>query len=136
MIRETVCAALCALFATGAQAALATVLPPHNWITPARALSETTSGRVAYYTGNDLYELCQKDEFTCTVYIQGVIDGQMSAVVGTSRTVAYCIPHTGSTPKQVKDVVLAFLTANPGNRHRMAGGLVASALANTWARCP
>lgn len=117
--------------ATTAQAA--DPLPPHNWTTPPHRSAQST-GRVAYYTGNSLFDLCRKDEFSCTVYIQGVLDGQFSTIVATSRDVAYCIPES-SKPQQVKDVVVAYLTAHPERRHLLAAGLITNALADAWPQC-
>jgi hypothetical protein len=131
MIRRLV--ALVFLLAS-TKARAADQLPPHNWITPPHAATRMTVGRVAYYEGNELHELCQKDEVSCTTYILGVIDGQFSVIIGTSRDVAYCIP-SGSKAKQVKDVVVAYLTAHPESRHLLASGLITNALAGAWPQC-
>lgn len=120
-----------ALAATAAHAA-DPPLPSHNWITPPDRTS--TSDRIAYIDGNKLFEYCRTNEFGCILYIQGVVDGQLAAVVATNRDVAYCIPM-GSTAGQVKDVVMAFLTAHPERRHLMGGVIVANALSNAWPQC-
>jgi Rap1a immunity proteins len=134
MVRTMVSALSCALLVASVQVAEAQPLPPFNWTTPPER-PNGSPGRMVYYMGNDLFDLCQKNEFACIVFIQGVADGQMSAVWGTNRDVAYCIPQ-GSTGKQVKDVVVAYLAAHPESRHFLASTLVAAALAQAWPQCP
>lgn len=107
-------------------------LPAHNSITPPDRGG--APGRYSYVTGNLLLEYCQKSENACIGYIQGVVDGQLAAITGTSRDVAYCIPD-GSTTGQVKDVVVGYLTKHPESRHELAGILVAAALAQAWPQC-
>jgi hypothetical protein len=134
MIRTLGAAVALSGIAAIAHAAPAQPLQSHSWINPPSHQREGPQNRIVYYKGNDLYDLCQQDLWGCTVFIQGVIDGQMAAVMGTNRDVAYCIPQ-GSEPAQVRDVVVAFLTAHPENRHMMAGSLVAAALTQAWPQC-
>jgi hypothetical protein len=119
-------AALCA------PAAVAQPVLPHNWITPPARPGNPS--RVTYFDGASLLERCMDDEHDCVVYVQGVVDGQFATILRTNRDVAYCIPN-GSTPRQVKDVVVTFLKAHPDERQLRAGALVAMALAETWPQC-
>ena len=119
-------------FATAAQAQ---PLPPHNWTTPPHlTLPGVPANRMTYYRGNDLHGLCQQRLDVCTIYIQGVIDGHFAAIIRTSRDLAYCIP-VSSTPDQVRDVVVQYLTAHPESRHELAGQLILRALAGAWPQC-
>jgi hypothetical protein len=113
--------------------AVAQTTPSHNWITPPDKPSAKV-GRIAYYTGNTLLELCESSEVACTAYILGAADGQFSTTIATSRDLAYCIPD-GSTAAQLRDVVLRYLRQHPEERHRLAAVLVASALAGAWPQC-
>lgn len=123
---------LVAALASASPALAAEPLPPHNWMTPADRTE--SGGRVAYYKGNDLHELCKDFPTECRIYVQGVVDGQLAAVMATSRDVAYCIPEA-STPDQVKDVVFRYLEEHPERRHQMAGSLIANALSDAWPQC-
>lgn len=108
--------------------------PEHNWMNPPSKKTNGPAPRIMYYTGNALYELCERNEAACTTYIQGVSDGISATTFGTSRDVAYCIP-AGSTAKQVHDVVLQYLAAHPADRNELASALIALALSEAWPQC-
>ena len=114
-------------------AATASQLPAHNWTTPPRkATADALS--INYYDGNKLLEVCRSDDYQCATYVVGVTDGQLAAIVATSRTRAYCIPK-GATSEQVKDVVVKYLIDHPQERHLLGGILVAEALSQAWPQC-
>ena len=108
--------------------------PEHNWITPPDRPNESSMVQ-SYYDGNKLLDLCRRDEGLCVSYVVGVTDGQLSAVVATSRTRPYCIP-LNSTSQQVKDVVVKFLNDHPEERHLLGSTVVAEALSQVWPSCP
>jgi hypothetical protein len=118
-----------------ALAAVSPAKPPaHNWISPPRRPGESLTVK-GYYDGNTLLDLCRRDDNLCIAYVVGVVDGQLSAIVGTSRTLPYCTP-VNSTSGQVKDVVVKFLNDHPEERHLLGSVLVAEALSQAWASCP
>ena len=120
---------------SGSAAYGASKYPADNWMRPLeKSPSDEFKGRIAYYSGNSLFDLCKKNEEACAIYIDGVNDGFFASTIGTNRDLAYCIP-AGSTGPQVRDVVVQYLTNHPEERQRLASVLVAEALAHAWPQC-
>lgn len=108
-------------------------LPSHNWITPPEHPG-TEPVRKSYLDGNQLLDYCEKQALACSLYIDGVVDGQLSAIIRTNRDVPYCIPHE-ATGRQVMDVVVKYLREHPEERTHLGGILVARALSRAWPQC-
>jgi hypothetical protein len=121
------------MVAAAAMLASSSALPTHNWTTPPDPPNHNTS-TFTFLNGNMLLELCRSGSPQCVGYVQGVMDGELAAVTGTSRTRAYCIPE-GATATQAKDIAVAYLTAHPEYRQLPAGLLVTRALADPWPAC-
>lgn len=68
-------------------------------------------------TGNDLWEVCAKDTAqgsACTSYIAGALDA-LALMERLSGIEEPCVPQR-ATYAQVRDIVTAYIQANPGDR--------------------
>jgi hypothetical protein len=88
----------------------------------------------AFKNGNRLWSLCSQPpnsvaKAECAGYVLGVVDAikEDDAVNGFTA----CLP-TEVTTVQVVDVVTDYLRQNPAERHYLAAGLVARALARAF----
>lgn len=105
-----------------------------TFCTPSRA--QTTP--LLLETGSNLLAVCTSDErveqWVCLQYLNGFIQGvTMAEIIG--KTEYYCLPKTGGSLGQYKDVVLQFLRANPARRHELAPFIVDAALRGAFP-CP
>lgn len=107
----------------------------HNWMLPPSTTPADQRERMFYLTGNEFVRQCENSRVACTLYVQGVNDALLTATIGTDRDLPYCIPMR-ATPDQLLSVVLRFLEENPGQIHREAPALIASALYQAWGQCP
>ncbi|MBT3556619.1 MAG: hypothetical protein HOC63_11795 [Rhodospirillales bacterium] len=86
--------------------------------------------------GNSLYEACRAGRSIpqlhtlCLGYISGVVDGSRGAGSGVNGW-TFCAPET-TRLKQAKDIVLAWLEANPAMRQYNASSLIAMALGEAF----
>lgn len=121
-----------------AMALVAPALPAqqtsHNWMLPPSNTPAGQRERMFYLTGNEFVRQCENSRVACTLYVQGVNDALLTATIGTDRDVPYCIPAR-ATPDQLLNVVLNFMERNPGQMHREAPALIASALYEAWGQC-
>jgi hypothetical protein len=100
------------------------------WILVAGAPAKTYGG---FYSGNDLLRVCEKERnTTCVGYILGVADTQNASVRNERRRV--CIPERAE-PRQLVDLVLAYLKEKPQERHWEAWTIVHNALVASFP-CP
>jgi len=85
------------------------------------------------YSGNELYSMCAKKDFSnklgCLNYIRGVLDAYRSVI-----SPVLCIP-SGVTAGQVEDVVKQHLRVNLSKRHYFAPILIWRAAADAGWRC-
>ena len=109
-----------------------TVRPSFNWMMPPE--KEDVKDRFAYRRGKSLYDLCLKSHDGCQVYIQGVVDGQLSMVDSTDRDISYCIPP-GTSSAELEIIVVKSLKNHPEMMDELASILVARALAAVWPQC-
>jgi hypothetical protein len=83
-------------------------------------------------TGNDILADCSSTSdavrFACMGYIMGVSD-TIATEGGLTQPIA--LPE-GSTPVQLKDVVISYLTQHPEKRHLTAAALVYGALTGAF----
>ena len=79
-----------------------------------------------FYSGNDLHDRCE----TQTVAKQNFCFGYVAAIADANRY-RQCSP-ADITLGQLKDVVSAYLRANPANRHMDADVLVLAAINQAW----
>ena len=101
-----------------------------------------------YHTANELYRNCEPDEddqtrlikrVQCASYIMAVVDTArtaplVSAAIGGHEPTLYlCIPPEVEV-RQLVDIVVAYLRANPADRHLNASGQVQMALLKSY-RC-
>ncbi|WP_422075249.1 Rap1a/Tai family immunity protein [Sulfitobacter geojensis] len=88
-------------------------------------------GYVYFQSGNTLYDTCTGNlggrAGACFGYVTGVIDGITNAHVRRGSKIPFCIP-AGVTKRQVADVVVVFLAANPAERNIDGAHLVRVAL--------
>ena len=95
-------------------------------------LPSSTSTYAAFENGNQLLEACSSTDQSakqyCIGYTAGVVDSYplMSDLVGR-----ICIPPT-ATLGQVRDIVIEYLEASPGERHLEAAAIVLRALITTF----
>jgi hypothetical protein len=81
-----------------------------------------------FINGNALLVLCQGNpaqRLECGGYVEGVSDA-----LNDFGPCHYA--EKNITQRQVEDVVVKALLANPANRHKAAAGLVASAIFDAW----
>lgn len=95
-----------------------------------------------FKTGNHLYAACEADlnapagliEFgNCMGYIQGSVDSYMTFRAETKQS--SCLAP-GVKGVQVRDMVIAYLRDNPGQRHLTASNLVVQAITPLIVECP
>ena len=75
-----------------------------------------------FYSGNELYELCNTNRSACLYYVTGSVDATDEAI---------CISSEVSNV-QLRDVVTKHLTDNPQERHNPAWFIVRSSLAKNF----
>jgi hypothetical protein len=85
-------------------------------------------------TAAELAFLCSTDTERCTIYIQGVVDGQAAMVENTTRDVRYCLAES-TTPDHVRSAVLEFMARSETPPSGPAALIVAKALAEKWPQC-
>lgn len=81
-------------------------------------------------TGNDLLTVCRGDLLnilTCTVFLQGVYRGFMGGVAFSKANPIICVPE-GANGKQMRDIVVKYVTEHPETRHQTADLLTIKAL--------
>lgn len=112
------------------------------------ALSATVAN-AGFYTGNDLYRMCQNRDGTVFGYVAGWIDKQANdalVILDLTRTVPnnpnvlfskfriegnICFPD-GMILQQPRDIVCQFLEKHPERRQVEADFIVRSALGEAW----
>ncbi|MFN0191861.1 MAG: Rap1a/Tai family immunity protein [Aestuariivirga sp.] len=93
--------------------------------------SVTPSGAAYYWTGNDLFEECEKESVGCYGYLFGINDiGSIETGIFRSE-VALCIPKS-VTGKQMRDVVMQRLTSRPQDRNDPAAYIVVASFREAW----
>lgn len=103
-------------------------------LTLALTISVSAPAKAGYVTGNDLFSDCGADRSDnvyyqksarCTGYIVGALDAlEIDALLRGRPT---CI-SARVTVGQLRDIVMAYLTKNPQDRHMDASALVAVAI--------
>lgn len=84
-----------------------------------------------FLNGNEVLEDCRNlssglQSSQCTGYIQGVVDMEAALqLVGDGRH--FCVP-VGGNARQLRDIVVQYLEAEPATRHMNGALLVALAL--------
>lgn len=100
------------------------------------ALFAAQPAQAGWKSGNDLLKYCEEAEKrtgsgidfgVCHGYIQGVIDGSAISVLSGGTDKAIKVP-AGVNSKQLVDIVVTYLRANPEVRHYVASDLVYIAL--------
>lgn len=84
--------------------------------------------------GNDLYAKCpaqRPDSIREAAALGHVIGGHDTATGDTAKPATYCRP-TGVSAVQMRDVVCAWLTNHPENRHYTANSIIVVALTQAW----
>jgi hypothetical protein len=87
--------------------------------------------------GNSFFDFCRagtQQKQICIMYVKGVLDGAHVQASLTKQRQAYCQPR-GATLEQALDILLKFMTDNPGDRHREVRLLAFAALKAAWP-CP
>lgn len=105
----------------------------HNSLAPVRAPSATPY-RMHQMTVGELMSLCNADPDPCTIYIQGVVDGQAAMIENTTRDVPYCLAES-TTPDQVRNAVLEQMARRETPPNWPAATVVAKTLAEKWPQC-
>ncbi|NML08012.1 Rap1a/Tai family immunity protein [Sphingomonas sp. G-3-2-10] len=91
--------------------------------TPAYAQDEIP----AFVTAKELSDICQTDRPWCAGYISGVADGATSYAAHVKVPLPYCVP-LGVPSEQITDIVIAYLSSHPAERHKDAAAQVLNAL--------
>lgn len=101
-------------------------------ITGALLLSPPKVG-AGFVTGNDLYRFCGSPSGwePCYRYLEAVVD---MAEAAPRRELQLCLSE-GVTSRQLRDIVMKALEADPASRHRSAAVLVYNAV-NRAFPCP
>jgi hypothetical protein len=90
-----------------------------------------------FLDGNQLYEICggttKVNEASCLAYIDGTTDTLEAMRWGENKP-PDCLP-AGSTGKQVRDVVMQYLSSHPQDRAKPAAPLVLMAVFTAWPAC-
>ena len=88
-----------------------------------------TMAQAEFWTGNNLYNKLEDQD---TIHkVQGI--GYIMGVYDVYVNVTFCPPsEVGITVGQIKDMVHAWLRANPNQRHRNAEALVNEAFKQAW----
>ena len=73
----------------------------------------------AFYTGNRLYDYCEKRPESCTDYIAGVVDTLMLMNVATQTK--WICPPDNVVLGQMVDVTVNYLHAHPEKRQSQCG---------------
>jgi hypothetical protein len=96
----------------------------------------TAESRASFFNGNQLYEMCSRTTGTsigmCLAYIDGVVDEFGWARRQTG--LADCLPSV-VTGRQLRDLVVQWLTSHPADRADEAESLVQGAIAEAWPEC-
>lgn len=96
---------------------------------PAAALAAPT-----FYSGNDVYRLCQEYPASAAIYAIGVLDGD-KATRHWARLPKKVCAGSGVSSGQVKDVMCRYLERSPEDRHLAASSLALNAFEIAWP-CP
>jgi hypothetical protein len=88
-------------------------------------------GVVYFVDGNKLLAECQSEDVAgCLRYIQGVMDAvNISRAISGHRP---CPSEKNVVTRQLMDVVVNALIANPVDRHSAAAALVNNAISDAW----
>jgi hypothetical protein len=85
-------------------------------------------------TGNDILAVCtatrSSDQLLCAGWVAGLAEGIKTMNIAGGRNVV-CFPDQ-STVGQYRDIILAYLRADPVNRHFASGVLGVSALMRAY----
>ena len=91
----------------------------------------------AFVSGNRLLEACTPVQTpSCYAYVEGVTDALQStfSALHMQQHALLCLPQ-GTTSRQLADITINYLRDHPEQRHTVASGNVALALANAFP-CP
>ena len=111
-------------------------------------LGHAAPAKADFVNGNDLFDHCNVERsddlhdvktMHCVGYIAGAADGLINGNVfgqvlagREDDTIDFiCVPDR-VTAGQMKDVVVAYLSGNPAERHENASVLIAKALLRAW----
>lgn len=114
----------------------------HHWKLPLAVLVYVASTPVslaqtfaAYLTGNDLLAYCNSGVPThlyyCAGYVTAAVDHDRGLMSVLKAKPNFCIPAT-VTSKQLADIALAYLQANPATLHYAATGAVVTAIGEAF----
>jgi hypothetical protein len=87
-----------------------------------------------FFTGNEMYEICQTSRPTARTYAAGVLDGASAMEFWETKRVSVC-PSNGVTVNQVGDLMCRRLEENPEERNLSAGAIAWNAFYAAWP-CP
>ena len=86
-----------------------------------------------FETGNDLYTMCNEDDYysrgVCIGYIMGIVDD-----FGEEPHTSTCRLPRHITAAQVRDVVVKYLRDHPAERHLSASSEAWVAIFNAWCK--
>ncbi|MCJ8157238.1 Rap1a/Tai family immunity protein [Sphingomonas sp. LaA6.9] len=104
-------------------------------VTIAMSIAISTSpAQAKWMDGNELLAICDSsdsaDKIQCMGYIQGVLDASDSSL--GSKEIPPVDTPDNVTAGQLKDIVIAYLKANPEKRHTQASDLVFTALVRAF----
>ena len=83
----------------------------------------------AFFSGNDLQDMCGKGSYVCTGYIMGVGDAEMTRL--KRATGDQCVPET-ATGGQLQKIVEKWLDENPQHLHHEANLLITNAIIDAF----
>ena len=105
----------------------------HLMIIGALLAAPPAEARVVTDDGNELLEVCTRDDYFsqgyCLGYIRALSDGMDMILAMDNKQVCY---GDNVTIGQIRDVVIDYVKCNPAKRNKNAMVLVSWALAEAW----
>lgn len=85
-----------------------------------------------FVSGNDLFEMCERDTYGALRYVTGAFDQAMTAQPFLIEEFSRACPPQAISAGQLSDVSCQYLRDYPEIRHFPAAGLVWGAIRKAW----
>ena len=93
----------------------------------------TSAARAEWMNGDHLFRACNLESSAGNALVMGYIQGieDASSVPTNIEGPRYCLPDNTNSG-QLKNLICAWLRANPGRRHLKGSDVVKQTLTETW----
>jgi hypothetical protein len=104
-----------------------------RWIVLLAAFSSASPVQAGFYTADELVKMCLSDSKLDYVLCVGYIDGTIDTfeLSRTAIKLPRCVPSE-SKAREIKDVVVNFLSQNPEQRNYDAADMIIAAIGSHW----